>query len=236
MTKKVSIISNLSIAAVLLVLSLAIFTTNLAGIYTTVAAPLYNGNKNEKNVSIMFSIAGATSGANLSTYIDSVTNILSEKGVGATFFVSGIWAMQNPEQLKMLGTNYELGNSGYSAKDFKNLSAANQKSEISGAHEAVYKLTGIEMKLFSPPSGSFSKTTLKTASGLGYTTVLWNKDTFDWRDSDAELITQRATQNLKNGDIVLMTPTASTVEALPSIIDFYLSQGFNVVAVGKNIM
>ena len=91
------------------------------------------------------------------------------------------------------------------------------------------------MKLFAPPSGSYNKTTLEVASNLGYKTIMWSKDTIDWRDKNSELIFSRATKNLVNGDLILMHPTKATLDVLDSIIKEIKRQNFKIVTVGKNI-
>ena len=64
---------------------------------------------------------------------------------------------------------------------------------------------------------------------------MWSKDTIDWRDADAQVILDRATKNLKNGDLVLMHPTKATLNALPQIIQKIKENNFNIVNVSKNI-
>ena len=49
---------------------------------------------------------------------------------------------------------------------------------------------------------------------------MWTTDTIDWRDKNADTVYSRATKNLKAGDLVLMHPTAHTLEALPKILEF----------------
>ena len=91
------------------------------------------------------------------------------------------------------------------------------------------------MNLFAPPSGSFSQNTLDVASELGYKTIMWSKDTIDWRDKDSNLVYTRATKSIKGGDLVLMHPTKHTLEALPQIIDYYNSINMKVVTVSENL-
>ena len=91
------------------------------------------------------------------------------------------------------------------------------------------------MNLFAPPSGAYSSITLDVAESLGYKTIMWSKDTIDWRDHDASLILKRATTNLNNGDLILMHPTEATVQALSDIIASIKSQGFEIITVSKNI-
>ena len=237
MTKKTSIISNIAIAMVLLVLSLAVFTTDLTSVYVTVAAPVYNGNKNQKNVSLVISVFECgTNQCDEAKHIENMMAVLTEKGAGATFFVGGAWAMKNANLVKNMSAGFELGNNAYSGKDMKKMSAAAQKKEIQTTHAAVKNLAGVDMKLFMPPLGSFTKTTLKVAEESKYTTVMFSKNaTCTASDCSTEAVTNKATQNLKNGDLVLLHPDQHTAQALPEIIDFYLSQGFNVVPVGANI-
>ena len=91
------------------------------------------------------------------------------------------------------------------------------------------------MTLFAPPSGAYDKTTVSCASSLGYKTIMWTRDTVDWRDKDAELIYSRAIKNAKGGDLILMHPTEKTLEALPKIITWFKDNGFNLTTVSNTI-
>ncbi|MDR1940430.1 MAG: polysaccharide deacetylase, partial [Clostridiales bacterium] len=62
-----------------------------------------------------------------------------------------------------------------------------------------------------------------------------SSDLIDWRDKDAELIFKRATRNMKNGDFVLMHPTAHTLEALPEILKFYSDNGYSAATVSTSL-
>lgn len=191
---------------------------------------IYRGNTDNQCVSIMINVYWGTE------YIEPILEVLQEKSVNATFFVGGIWAVQNENLLKKINNlGYEIGNHGYNHKDHDKLSAEHNQQEISATHQIVQKITGIEMKLFAPPSGAYNLTTLSVASSLGYKTIMWTLDTIDWRDKDTELIYSRATKKLSNGALVLMHPTQNTLEALPKIIDYYLSNNYNVVNVSTNI-
>ena len=75
------------------------------------------------------------------------------------------------------------------------------------------------MKLFAPPSGSYGQETINATKKLGYTAVMWSKDTIDWRDTNVDLIVKRATNSISSGDIILMHPKKHTLQALETIID-----------------
>ena len=89
------------------------------------------------------------------------------------------------------------------------------------------------MTLFAPPSGAYNITTVDAATSLNYKTIMWTHDTIDWRDQDADLIYNRATKNLSNGDLILMHPTKKTVEAMTSIISTAINNGFNPTTVSN---
>ena len=90
------------------------------------------------------------------------------------------------------------------------------------------------MTLFAPPSGAFSVTTLKVAEKLGYRSIMWSKDTIDWRDNDVNLIVKRATA-VDSGDFILMHPKAHTLKALPTILQFYFEKGISTNTVDELI-
>jgi len=198
-------------------------TTAVSGVY-------YNGDKTNKNISLMVNVYWGTE------YIDSMLQIFEQKDVKTTFFVGGTWAIDNQEYLnKILEKGHELGNHGYHHKDHDKISEQENLNQIKNTHKIVKELTGFEMNLFAPPSGAYNKTTVACATSLGYQTVMWTRDTIDWRDHDANLIFNRAIKNACGGDLILMHPTDATVKALPKIIDNLQSKGFKLTTVSENI-
>ncbi len=191
---------------------------------------IYHGNTANKNVSLMFNVYENTE------VVNGIIDILNQKGVKATFFVGGCWADDNEPTLnRIVNDGHEIANHGYFHKDHAKLSFEENQKEIERCATIVKALCGVQTTLFAPPSGSFSQITLSVANALDYKVIMWSKDTIDWRDKDEKLIYKRATQNLANGDLVLMHPKPHTKSVLPEIIDFYLQSGFNVVAVSDNV-
>ena len=192
---------------------------------------IYSGNKNKNNISLMFNVYQG------SEYIDGILEELEKGNAKATFFVGGCWANKNCELLqKIIDKGHEIGNHGYWHKDHKTLTTEKNKSEMTLTHKLVKELTGYEICLFAPPSGSFSSITLKVAQDIGYKTIMWSKDTIDWRDQDVNLIISRATKNPSNGDLILMHPTNATLNALDEIISFFNQIEYNLTTVSKNIL
>ena len=66
-------------------------------------------------------------------------------------------------------------------------------------------------------------------------TILWSKDTIDWRDKNAALIYTRATKDVKGGELILMHPMKETADALNDILKFYNDNHFKIITVSENI-
>ncbi len=187
--------------------------------------PIYKGEEDKPCVALMFNVYENTE------VVEAILDVLKEKQVKATFFVGGCWADDNTLTVKrIVEGGHSIGNHGYFHKNHKKLSESQNITEIKTCNDLVLNMTGVKMNLFAPPYGSFSKTTLIVAEKLGYRTVMWSKDTIDWRDSDVNVIIERA-KKVQNGDFVLMHPKQHTLKALPEIIDFYKEKGITMLTV-----
>ncbi len=224
-------IVNLCIAGIIMLVAVAtIIGSSLSVPTATVSGVYYMGNTSSKNVSLMINVYWGTE------FMDDMLKTLQEKNVKTTFFIGGTWAVLETDMLKRLQENgHELANHGYHHKDHNKLSEEDNYKEISNTHNIVKELVGTEMTLFAPPSGAYNKVTVDVATSLGYKTIMWTRDTIDWRDKDANLIYNRAIKNAKGGDLILMHPTKATAQALPKIIDYFQENGFNLVPVSTNI-
>ncbi len=225
-------IVNISLCLMLVFIgSLTILGTTTKVFGSNGYSAYYHGNENNNNVSLMFNVYMGEQ------YIPDILNVLSENDVKVTFFVGGSWAIKHTELLEdILSQGHEIGNHGYWHKDHKTLSIEKNMSEIGLTHEVIKQTLNYEMTLFAPPSGSYGQNTLKVAQDMGYKTIMWSKDTIDWRDQDSNLIISRATKNPKNGDLILMHPTAATLQSLPEIITFYTQSGYKLTTVSENIL
>ena len=182
---------------------------------------IYAGDTSKNNVSFMINVYQGEE------FVEHILDILDIYKVKTTFFIGGSWAVKNVDLVKEIYTRgHELGNHGFYHKDQDSLDFDANLQEIKMCHEIVSKNLGIEMNLFAPPSGAYNTTTVDAATSLGYKTIMWTHDTIDWRDQNADLIYNRATKDLSNGDLVLMHPTKKTVEAITNIISTAINNGF----------
>ncbi len=222
------VLGNIVMCATVAVLLFLTVTPTGADANTQVdKKPLYVGQSATK-VSLMINVYWGTE------YIAPMLELLDRYNAKTTFFVGGSWAIKNPDTLKAVhAAGHEIGNHGYYHKDHKKIDAAYNRKEISSAHDAVKDILGIDMNLFAPPSGAFCDATLSVAEQLGYRTVMWTRDTIDWRDHDSALICKRAVKNLKGGDLILMHPTHETVNALEDILKAVAAAGLVVSPVSE---
>ena len=167
----------------------------------------------------------------------AILDVLDEYEAKATFFIGGSWADNNVECLKEIASRgHEIGSHGYFHRDHNKLDYSANYQEIKTSIDFIEKASGISATLFAPPSGAYNDDTVKAARELGLKTVMWSKDTIDWRDKDASVCFTRATKNIAGGDLVLMHPMAHTLEALPSVLKDYRDKGLKTVTVSENIM
>ncbi len=219
MTRKnfrVQIVTNILLFSILAILA-AFCLPNAASV--PVFAPYYGGEEGSNRVGIMINVyEGADQ-------VEKILSILDKTETTCTFFVGGVWAEKNLPLLKEMALRAEIGNHGYLHRDHARISKLANKEEILLCHNLVRAAANVDMKLFAPPSGSYSDDTLSVCEENDYKVIMWSKDTIDWRDHDRDLIFKRATTDVKGGDLILMHPTEETVKALPSIIAFYKKAG-----------
>lgn len=192
--------------------------------------PYYSATENPSGVSLMFNVYQNT--ANVYKILD----ILDEYGAKATFFLGGSWADDNVDCTREIyARGHEVGSHGYFHKDHSQMNYRQNIDEISPSVKLINAILNTNITLFAPPSGAFCDATLSACSTLNLKTIMWSRDTIDWRDSDADLIYDRATRNISSGEFVLMHPMDVTVTALPNILSYITSNGLALVTVSQNL-
>lgn len=201
-------------------------TESVAGVKDEV---YYKGSSSD-GVSLMFNVYWGTK------EVYGILDVLDAYEAKATFFIGGSWADDNVECLKEIASRgHEIGSHGYFHRDHSKLDYAANYQEIKTSIEFISTAAGVPVTLFAPPSGAYNDDTVKAAKALELKTVMWSKDTIDWRDKNVTDCLTRATKNIAGGDLILMHPMAHTLEALPSVLDFYKSKGLKAVTVSENI-
>lgn len=233
LNKKIKLISNLILVTVIVSVAVVGFAPNRSVTISGISEyqVRYGGDNSSGGVALMINVYENAE------VVQDMIELLVKNDAKATFFVGGCWADDNAETLKLIiESGFELGNHGYFHKDHKNLSEKSNYDEIYNCNQIVYKLTGYKMKLFAPPSGSYGKATVKACEELQMETIMWSKDTIDWRDSDEAVILSRATKNLTSGDLILMHPKPHTLGVLQEIINEIKKKGLKLLTVSECCM
>ena len=164
-------------------------------------------------------------------------DILAAHNVKATFFMTGGWVDNYPEDVKRIAAaGHDLGNHSENHKNMRMLSAAKQKKEIMSVHDKVKTLTGIDMNLFRPPYGDYNTLLIQTSKSCGYLPIQWDVDSLDWKNYGVDSIVQTITENphLGNGSIILMHNGAKyTAQALDTVITKLQEAGYELVPLSQ---
>jgi len=193
--------------------------------------PIYGVDTTEKKVAISFDAAW---GAELTPLI---LDILDRYGVKTTFFLVGFWIDDYPDMLKEIAARgHEIGNHTATHPHLNSLGKEAIKEELAVVHEQIKAATGRTAFLFRPPFGEYSNKVIEAAQELGYYTIQWSVDSLDWRDLSADAICSRVTSQVHPGAIVLFHNNATnTPAALPRILDYFKTQGYEVVPISSLI-
>ncbi|MBO5239936.1 MAG: polysaccharide deacetylase family protein [Clostridia bacterium] len=181
-------------------------------------------------VSLMFNVYWGTE------EVYRILDTLEDHGAKATFFIGGCWADDNVDCLREIyAAGHEIGNHGYFHKDHDKLSLEQNRKEIADCNRFIELALGVSPTLFAPPSGAYCNDTLAACKAMNMKTILWSRDTIDWRDKNAALIYTRATKNVRGGEFVLMHPMSATADALEDVLEYYEKQSLSVITVSENL-
>lgn len=209
-------VSCVILVVMLVTVSTIMFGSKYSYAFSTASSDvIYQGNRQSNKVCLMINVYWG------SEYISDILAVLKKHNVKTTFFVGGQWVEKNDELMRdIIADGHEIGSHGYFHCDHSKMDYDGNMEEMRANHNLVKKY-GIDMTLFAPPSGAYNKATIQCASTLGYKMIMWSRDTIDWRDKDAKVTYNRATNGVTGGELILMHPTAHTLKALPQILDYY---------------
>lgn len=179
----------------------------------------YVGNNEDKTLYLTFD-AGYDNG-NLSRILD----VLKEKDVKATFFVTGDFVNRESELLKrIVSEGHIVGNHTYHHKNITKLDRAKIEEELNLLNDKYKEIIGTDIpRYFRPPEGQFDHKSLLDVKELGYTTFFWSVAYDDWNTNNQKGINyayNKIMDNLHNGAIILLhTVSSDNANVLGKVID-----------------
>ncbi|NLA04279.1 MAG: polysaccharide deacetylase family protein [Firmicutes bacterium] len=193
------------------------------------ALPAEQGNPRKPSVALMINVAWGEE------ELPEMLRVLKKEQARATFFLVGRWAEKNGALVeKIAAAGHELGNHGYSdSETFPELDARSAARSLRQTNEIIFEAAGCYPRYFTPHKGEYNELTLELVSRQGMRTVLWSLDTVDWQKPGVEAMKRKITANLAPAQIILMHPTADTVELLQLILPHIREKGLSAVSVGE---
>lgn len=160
-----------------------------------------------------------------------ILDALESVGGRATFFVLGDRVGAEKSTITrgdQLGCEY--GNHTWNHANLSKLSASAVKQEIDSTNDAVKAITGKDIALLRAPYAEIGD----AAGVVGKPFIGWSIDTEDWMKKDPQAIVSAVTEQVKDGDIVLMHDLyPTTAEAAETIIRKLTGKGFQLVTVSE---
>ena len=163
-------------------------------------------------------------------YTEQLLDGLKERGVVATFFVTGEHAKLHPEVIQRMNEEGHLiGNHTYSHIQLQNSNRESFKEELLATNEVIEGITGEEVVYVRPPYGTWDKS---FEQELNMIPVLWTIDPLDWCSDNVACVVAKVTDKVEENDIILMHDYyASTVTAALKIVDELQARGYVFVTV-----
>ena len=167
-----------------------------------------------------------------SRYTEEILETLRRNEVCATFFVLGNKVEDYQEVLKKsVSYHNELGNHSYNHKWLSRLPINSLKEQIEKTQQVLQETLSYQPKYLRPTYGSVNDRIRKNTE---LKIVLWTVDTKDWKITNVDRIIEKATTNIKDGDIILMHDIFErSSQALEKIIPILKEQGFQFVTISE---
>ncbi|GGF15152.1 hypothetical protein GCM10010954_12210 [Halobacillus andaensis] len=192
---------------------------------------IYMGNTDKKRIALTFDDGPED------TYTPQILEILQQKDVKATFFVTGERVSEYPERLEQIHKDgHVIGNHTWDHPHLPELTDQQMSKNIKTTNAEIEKITGVKPDLFRPPFGEIEDRQAALLKSQGYRSILWTADSKDWEGLAAEEIVSRVKQDARPGVIALQhnyhaSGQFETVKALPQIIDELRAEGYEFVTV-----
>ena len=232
LARKKSLLSTLSFLAAIFLMFYVTNSPRIVGSSATQRVlPIYSVERDNKVIALSFDAAWGNEDT------QQLIDILNTYNVKATFFLVGDWVDRYPESVKQLyDAGMEIGNHSNDHAHFTKLTSEGIRTNVSDCNEKIKAITGVSPTLFRCPYGEYDDHVVTAINNMGMQVIQWDVDSLDWKDLSAEEIYSRVTSKASSGSICLFHNAAlHTPEALPSIIEFLLSEGYSIVPVSQLI-
>ena len=160
-----------------------------------------------------------------------IVEILTNEGVGGTFFLVGFWSEKYADKIKEIdAAGLDIGTHSNTHPKMSQLTSSQIEDELTVSMNLITSVTNKEVRFFRPPYGDYNDQLLTVADNLGLQTIQWSVDSLDWKGLSADQILARVKAGVHNGAIILFHNNSDNiVEALPQVIAFLKAEGYSMV-------
>lgn len=183
--------------------------------------PVYHGKKDLPNVALAINVAWGEE------LLSEILSTLEKEKVKATFFMVGTWVKDFPELTRQIAVaGHEIANHGLYHGHPLQMGREELKRLITENELLISKVTGKKSaNFFAPPYGELNSLIVSVAGELGYRTIMWSVDSVDWKNPSPDVLRDRVLSKIEAGGIILLHPTESTKQALPTLIQSLRKRG-----------
>ena len=168
-------------------------------------------------------------------YTERLLDGLKERGVVATFFVTGENAESCPDLIRReKADGHLIGNHTYSHIQLTSDNKEVFREELVKTNKILKAITGENVTYIRPPYGNWNKSLECDVIMLP---VFWSLDTLDWKLKNTEQIVKKVLGEVEENDVILMHDSyATSVEAALRIVDELKAQGYEFVTAEELIL
>lgn len=195
------------------------------------------GSLNENKVALTFD-----DGPDI-RFTPQVLNVLNKYKIKATFFLMGARAAEHSVIVRrMHAEGHVIGNHTYWHPNLTEVSLERVHWEVTSTEEVLAQIIEYRPRLFRAPYGALNREIVELMRQMGYSVILWNVDSLDWRQLGTTIISDIVLANTEPGSIVLMhdggdwtMDLSGTVHSLHDIIPRIQQEGIEFVTIPELI-
>ena len=207
----------------------------LPGAITTAAAarqlPIHGVKREQRAVALTFNVLPEEE-------TGALVDLLARYDTAATFFVDGGWADLHPEAVLALHqAGHEVMNHSDALPRYNQLTAEEILEDLTRCGDKLEAITGQRPALARCPYGAYDDHVIAAIRSAGLEPIQWSVDSGDRTASSADEICERVAAETEPGAILLFHNAGPcTLEALPTVLEFLLSDGYQVLPVSQLLL
>ncbi|HIZ56161.1 MAG TPA: polysaccharide deacetylase family protein [Firmicutes bacterium] len=184
----------------------------------------------DRRIALTFDVAWTNSD------LSEITEILDKYQAKATFFCTGSWLDDYPEDAKSLfNAGHDVQNHSDRHPHVAEMDTASLLADTDACSQKIKALTGMQPDLYRAPYGEYDNEMMAALEGAGMQVIQWDVDSRDWQEeTTVSRIVSNVRKHTRPGSILLFHVDAKpgcTPEALDQILQDFSKDGYSFVLV-----